>query len=610
MKLKATLAAFGLTAVALGVIFVHSYIADRPTREISYGEFKTLLRGKRVERAVIFKDRITGELTLTAEDTGSLAAMKDAQLNKLPEKAQKEGLFTTRRVEDPRLVDELDRLGVSYRSGFEHTWVMTLISWIAPAGILMLGAFLFFRKMGYGSGKSRLFVEKKSNVTFPDVAGVAVAEEELKEIIEFLRNPSRFQNLGCKIPKGVLLVGPPGSGKTLLAQAVAGEANVPFFSISGSAFVEMFAGVGAARVRNLFARAEKKAPCIIFIDEIDAVGKARGGSGISGAEEHEQTLTQLLTQMDGFDTKKGVIILAATNRPEILDPALLRPGRFDRHIVVDRPDLKGREQIFKIHARNLRLARDVDFKGLAATTPGMVGAEIANVVNEAALLAVRRNKETVEMSDFKDGIERVAAGLEKTNKLINTREKEIVAYHEAGHALVSLSLPHADPVHKISIIPRGISALGYTVHLPTEDRYLLTQSELLDKITVLLGGQASEQVVFGEISTASQSDLEEATEIARSMVQTYGMSDKLGPLTFEKGRPLFLDTKYSPLKEYSEDTAMRIDQEVYRIVNQTYQTAKQILASRRSDLEKVAKALVEKEVIERNELDRILVEMN
>lgn len=608
MKLKATLAAFGLTAVVLGVIFVYSYMAERPTREISYGEFKMLLRGKRVERAVIFKDRITGELTV--EDTGSPVAMKDAQLSKLPEKAQKERLFTTRRVEDPRLVDELDRLGVSYRSGFEHTWVMTLISWIAPAGILMLGAFLFFRKMGYGSGKSRLFVEKKSNVTFPDVAGVAVAEEELREIIEFLRNPSRFQNLGCKIPKGVLLVGPPGSGKTLLAQAVAGEANVPFFSISGSAFVEMFAGVGAARVRNLFARAAKKSPCIIFIDEIDAVGKARGGIAVSGAEEHEQTLTQLLTQMDGFDTKKGVIILAATNRPEILDPALLRPGRFDRHIVVDRPDLKGREQIFKIHARNLRLARDVDFKGLAATTPGMVGAEIANVVNEAALLAVRRNKETVEMSDFKDGIERVAAGLEKTNKLINAREKEIVAYHEAGHALVSLSLPQADPVHKISIIPRGISALGYTVHLPTEDRYLLTQSELLDKITVLLGGRASEEVVFGEVSTASQSDLEEATEIARSMVQTYGMSDKLGPLTFEKGRPLFLDTKYSPLKEYSEHTAMRIDEEVYRIVNKTYQTAKQILASRRLDLEKVARALVEKEVIDRNELDRILVETN
>ncbi|HED00270.1 MAG TPA: ATP-dependent metallopeptidase FtsH/Yme1/Tma family protein [Proteobacteria bacterium] len=608
MKLKATLAAFGLAAVVLGVIFVYSYMAERPTREISYGEFKTLLRGKRVERAVLFKDRITGELTV--EDAGSLVAMKDAQLSKSPEKAQKERLFTTRRVEDPRLVDELDRLGVSYRSGFEHTWVMTLISWVAPAGILMLGAFLFFRKMGYGSGTSRLFVEKKSNVTFPDVAGVAVAEEELREIIEFLRNPSRFQNLGCKIPKGVLLVGPPGSGKTLLAQAVAGEANVPFFSISGSAFVEMFAGVGAARVRNLFARAAKKSPCIIFIDEIDAVGKAREGIAVSGAEEHEQTLTQLLTQMDGFDTKKGVIILAATNRPEILDPALLRPGRFDRHIVVDRPDLKGREQIFKIHARNLKLARDVDFKGLAATTPGMVGAEIANVVNEAALLAVRRNKETVQMSDFKDGIERVSAGLEKTNKLINAREKEIVAYHEAGHAIVSLSLPQADPVHKISIIPRGISALGYTVHLPTEDRYLLTQSELLDKITVLLGGRASEEVIFGEVSTASQSDLEEATEIARSMVQTYGMSDKVGPLTFEKGRPLFLDTKYSPLKEYSEHTAMRIDEEVYRIVNQTYQTAKQILASRRLDLEKVARALVEKEVIDRNELDRILVETN
>lgn len=600
MKGKTVFVILSLIAVVPLVIFAHGYITKRPSQNISYSEFKKLLREKKIEQVVISQGHIEGELS----DDGiqSLAMMRGVQPD--------QRTFSTRRVEDPGLVDELDRLGVYYRSRSEYTWVMTVISWIAPASILLLAAFIFFRKIGYGSGKSRLFAEKKSKVTFPDVAGVAVAEEELKEIIQFLKNPSRFQNLGGKIPKGVLLVGPPGSGKTLLAQAVAGEANVPFFSISGSAFVEMFAGVGAARVRNLFALAEKKAPCIIFIDEIDAVGKARGGSGISGVEEHEQTLTQLLTEMDGFATQKGVIILAATNRPEILDPALLRPGRFDRHIVVDRPDLKGREQIFKIHARKLRLAQDVDFKGLAASTPGMVGAEIANIVNEAALLAARRNKESVEMADFKDGIERVAAGLEKTNKLINTREKEIVAYHEAGHAIVSLSLPQADPVHKISIIPRGISALGYTVHLPTEDRYLLTRSELLDKITVLLGGRASEEIVYGEVSTASQSDLEEATEIARSMVQTYGMSDKLGPLTFEKGRPLFLDTKYSPLKEYSEHTARQIDEEVHNLITQTYQTAKGILTDRRSDLERVARTLMEKEVIERNELERILISTN
>ncbi len=604
MKKKITFILYFIAA-ALLVILAHNYITGRPSQDISYSEFKKLLKEKNVERLIVYENRIEGELT----DDGikSLAMMRGIQPdNKSIENIQKEHTFTTNRVEDPRLVDELDRLGVHYQSRSGYGWVMTVVSWIAPASILILAGFFFFRRIGFGSARSSLFVEKKSNVTFPDVAGLAVAEEELKEVIEFLRTPARFQNLGGRIPKGVLLVGPPGSGKTLLAQAVAGEANVPFFSITGSAFVEMFAGVGAARVRNLFARAEKKAPCIIFIDEIDAVGKARGGSDISGAEEHEQTLTQLLTEMDGFDAQKGVIMLAATNRPEILDQALLRPGRFDRHIVVDRPDLEGREQIFGIHSRNVRLAGDVDFKKLAASTPGMVGAEIANIVNEAALLAARRNKQAVEMSDFQEGIERVAAGLEKRNKLINPKEKEIVAYHEAGHAIVSLSLPNADPVHKISIIPRGISALGYTVHLPTEDRYLLTESELLDKIAVLLGGRISEEIIFGEVSTASQRDLEEATEIARSMVQTYGMSDKLGPLTFEKGRPLFLDTKYSPLKEYSEHTAMQLDEEVHNIVTRAYQKAREILMERRSDLDRVARVLMEKEVMDGSELEELL----
>ena len=604
MKKKITFILCFIAAV-IAVILAHNYITGRPSQNISYSEFKKLLKKKNVERVIVYKEHIEGELT--CDGIKSLAMMRGIQTDhKSIGKIQKKHTFTTNRVEDPRLVEELDRLGVHYQSRTGHAWVMTVASWIAPASILIVAGFIFFRKMGYGSARSSPFVEKKSNVTFPDVAGLAVAEEELKEVIEFLRSPSRFQNLGARIPKGVLLVGPPGSGKTLLAQAVAGEADVPFFSITGSAFVEMFAGVGAARVRNLFAGAEKKAPCIIFIDEIDAVGKARGSSGISGAEEHEQTLTQLLTEMDGFNPQKGVIILAATNRPEILDQALLRPGRFDRHIVVDRPDLSGREQIFGIHARNVRLAKDVDLKKLAASTPGMVGAEIANVVNEAALLAARRNKEAVEMSEFEEGIERVATGLEKTNKLINAREKEIVAYHETGHAVVSLSLPQADPVHKISIIPRGISALGYTVHLPTEDRYLLTKSELSDKIAVLLGGRASEEIIFGEVSTASQRDLEEATEIARSMVQTYGMSDKLGPLTFEKGRPLFLDTKYSPLKEYSEHTARQVDEEVHKIITEAYQRARGILIQRRPDLDRVARVLMEKEVLERSELGELL----
>jgi cell division protease FtsH len=440
------------------------------------------------------------------------------------------------------------------------------------------------------------------------VAGVEEAEEELKEIIEFLKTPAKFQALGGNIPKGVLILGPPGTGKTLLARAVAGEAGVPFLSLSGSDFVEMFVGVGAARVRDLFAQAQEKAPCIIFIDELDAVGKARGLSPMSGPEERENTLNQLLSEMDGFDTRKGVIIMAATNRPEILDPALIRPGRFDRHILVDRPSLKGREDILHIHTRRVKLSPEVNLNTLAARTPGMVGADLANIVNEAALLAARKNKTAVEMEDFEEAIDRVVAGLEKRNRMMNPREKEIVAYHETGHALVAEALPTTDPVHRVSIIPRGIGALGYTMQLPTEDRYLMTKTELEDRMAVMMGGRVAEELHFQEISTGAQNDLYRATDIARSMVREYGMSEKLGPITFERERrPLFLETMMPPgTKDYSETTAQEIDQEVASLMARAHTRAKAILEQRRETLEKVAHVLLEKEVIEGDELRQYL----
>jgi len=464
--------------------------------------------------------------------------------------------------------------------------------------------------MSIGKSKARVYVEDETKVTFADAAGVEEAEEELKEIIEFLKHPGKFQVLGGKIPKGVLLVGPPGTGKTLLARAVAGEAGVPFLSLTGSDFVEMFVGVGAARVRDLFQQAQEKAPAIIFIDELDALGKARGMSPLSGHEERENTLNQLLSEMDGFDTRKGVIMMAATNRPEILDPALIRPGRFDRQILVDRPSLKGREDILAIHTRKVKLAEDVNLHTLAARTPGMVGSDLANIVNEAALLAARRDRSAVAMSDFEEAIDRVVAGLEKRNRLMNPREKEIVAYHETGHALVAEGLPNVDPVHRVSIIPRGIGSLGYTMQLPTEDRYLMTKSELEDRMVVMLGGRVAEEVHFGEISTGAQNDLYRATDIARSMVREYGMSEKLGPLTFERERrPLFLDMMMPPgTKDYSEATAQEIDQEVSGLVEKAYHRAQEILGAKRETLEKVAKVLLDKEVLEGEELRQMLNE--
>ncbi|WP_455243143.1 ATP-dependent zinc metalloprotease FtsH, partial [Petrachloros mirabilis] len=458
-----------------------------------------------------------------------------------------------------------------------------------------------------GQSKAKIYMEKDIKVTFADVAGVDEAKEELLEVIEFLKTPDKFTKLGGRIPKGILLVGPPGTGKTLLARAVAGEAAVPFFSISGSEFVEMFVGVGAARVRDLFEQAKLKAPCIIFIDELDALGKARG-MGPMAHEEREQTLNQLLVEMDGFDPRIGVILMAATNRPEILDPALLRAGRFDRHVLVDRPDKNGRLAILQVHAKKVALGPDVNLDAIAGMTPGFSGADLANVINEATLLAVRRGKDQVGTSELQEAVERVIAGLEKKNRVLNKMEKERVAYHETGHALVAMSVPGADQVQKISIIPRGIAALGYTLQLPTEDRFLMTKSELENKVAVLLGGRIAEELIFGESSTGAQNDLVKATDIAKSMVKAYGMSEKLGTITLERERqPQFMQIQISQEKgDYSEETAREIDCEIRRIVDEQYERVRRLLSEKKAVLVEGAKMLLEREVITGAELKAIM----
>jgi cell division protease FtsH len=491
---------------------------------------------------------------------------------------------------------------------------LSLLSWVLPLGFFFLVWRFAMKKMGPGMGvmsfsksKAKIFAESDTNVSFADVAGIDEAKEELQEVVEFLSTPEKFQKLGGRIPKGVLLIGPPGTGKTLLARAVAGEAKVPFFSISGSEFVEMFVGVGAARVRDLFSQATLQAPCIIFIDELDALGKARGMNVMGGHDEREQTLNQLLVEMDGFETNKGVIIMAATNRPEILDPALLRPGRLDRQVLVDRPDINGREAILTIHSKNVLLSPEVDLRTIAGRTPGFVGADLSNIINEAALLAARKNKEMVEAADFDEAIDRVIAGLQKKSRVINSKEKEIVAFHESGHAIVAESVEHADPVHKISIIPRGIAALGYTQQQPTEDRYLMTRSELLDRLAVLLGGRVAEELVFEEISTGAQNDLQRASDIARSMVTEYGMSDRLGLVSYERPhQPMFLPESFSPSKNYSEAKAAQIDEEVARFVEEAHQRVRNILVERRTVLDDLALLLSQKECVQGEELRKML----
>ena len=598
----------------LTILIIQNYFGGAHVEIISYSQFKSLLNKN------LISDVAIGETTVEGKMKGE--AVKEIftpeKLKKIsPEIIEGKKLlpFKAVRVEDPTLTAELEKANIPFKGELANNWLPAILSWVVPVGLLFLMWSYFARKMGSGSGglmqigksKAKVYVEKATGVTFADVAGIDEAEEEVAEIVGFLKDPDKYQRLGGRIPKGVLIVGPPGTGKTLLARAVAGEAGVPFFSLSGSDFVEMFVGVGAARVRDLFMQAVKSAPSIIFIDELDAIGKARGTNMLTGNDEREQTLNQLLAEMDGFDPNQGVIIMAATNRPEILDAALLRPGRFDRQILVDRPDIKGRTKILELHAKKVKLSAGFDLAVVAAKTPGFVGADLANIVNEAALLAARQDKESVEMADFDEAIERVVAGLQKKSHVINPKEKKIVAYHESGHALVAELVPGADPVSKISIIPRGIAALGYTSQLPTEDRYLMTRSELLARICVLLGGRVAEEIVFGDISTGAQNDLHRATEIARTMITQFGMSEKLGLASLEGARTAtFLTAPTHSPKEYSEETARILDEEVKQILNQAHSRARDLLNSRRPALDELAELLLEKEVVDRPALQAIL----
>jgi cell division protease FtsH len=600
--------------IPLIFMLVQVTIEAQRTAPLAYSDFKHLLKAGKVENLLITDDAIKGTLRLD----GIEKILPKQKADALKQAGQAERAFISVRVNDPALVPDMDAAGVHYAGEVRSEWLSTLFSWLFPIALFFAVWGYAAKKSGLSSGwaldigksKARVYMEHKTGVTFDDVAGIDEAKDELIEVVEFLKNPQRYRRLGGKIPKGVLIVGAPGTGKTLLAKAVAGEAAVPFFSISGSEFVEMFVGVGAARVRDLFAQAEQKAPCIIFIDELDALGKARGISTIAGGHsEQEQTLNQLLVEMDGFDTNKGVIILAATNRPEILDPALLRPGRFDRHISLDRPDLKGREKILAVHAKHVILAPEVDLTPIAARTAGFAGADLANLVNEAALLAARHNKDKVEMSDFDEAIDRIVAGLEKKTRVMNPQEKETVAYHEAGHALIAEFRSHADRVAKISIIPRGIAALGYTQQLPTEDRYLLKRSELLDRLDVFLGGRVAEELVFGDVSTGAQNDLQLATNMARHMITQYGMSDRLGLATFEEVRAPFLNPLSLPEKKiYSERTAETIDAEIAKLLDEAHQRVRGTLSAKRRLLDLLASMLLEKETVDRAALDALIKE--
>jgi cell division protease FtsH len=587
-------------AAIVGILILqYLFSVNQRVEAIPYSQFQELLHEGKVDRVAVSDRYIQGTLK-----------------EPLPDGKKQ---FVTTRV-DPQVASELQKSGVTYSGQVESTLVQDLLSWVVPV-VLFLGLWTFLARrmsqglggglMSIGKSKAKVYVESDTGVRFDDVAGVDEAKDELQEVVEFLKNPQQYSRLGGRMPKGILLVGPPGTGKTLLAKAVAGQAKVPFFSISGSEFVEMFVGVGAARVRDLFEQATSKAPAIIFIDEIDALGRARGlGPYAGGHDEKEQTLNQLLADMDGFDSKTGLVILAATNRPEILDPALLRAGRFDRQVLVDRPDKRGRVDILRVHIKHTKLAADVDPEKVAALTPGFTGADLANLANEAALLATRRGADAVAMADFDNAVERIVAGLEKRNRLLNPKEREIVAYHEMGHALVGVSLPGTDPIHKVSIIPRGVGALGYTIQRPTEDRFVMTQEELENKMAVLLGGRASEQVVFGHLSTGAADDLRRVTDIARSMVTKYGMSRRLGSVAYDRDPRTFLTGPDLPMpgreQDYGEETAATIDDEVRLLVQHAMDRAAGILTERRDILERSARRLLEKETLEENELRELI----
>ena len=604
MKKETQYHAWYWVAAMLGVMIIQLIFASyTQIAQLPYSEFQDDLKAGKIAEVRVSGNYIQGKFT----------------------QPDKNGLtdFITTRV-DPEIAQELSKYNVKFAGHIESTLLRDLLSWILPIalffGVWMFAYRRFANQQGFGGlmsvgrSKAKVYVETDTKVTFADVAGVDEAKAELEEVVAFLKAPDRYGRLGGRVPKGVLLVGPPGTGKTLLARAVAGEANVPFFSINGSEFVEMFVGVGAARVRDLFEQAHAKAPCIIFIDELDALGRARGAyPGGGGHDEKEQTLNQLLSELDGFDTRAGMILLAATNRPEILDPALLRAGRFDRQVLVDRPDKIGRVQILQVHSRKIHMASGVDLEIVASLTPGFTGADLANLVNEAALLATRRGADEVTLDDFTAAMERIVAGLEKRNRLLNPHEREVVAHHEMGHALVALSLPGSDKVHKVSIIPRGIGSLGYTIQRPTEDRFLMTRQELDNKMAVLLGGRAAEHIVFGELSTGAADDLAKVSDIARSIVTRYGMAPELGQVIYEKSPHSFLGGDQPPMlyqeRSYSEETAREIDAAVKGIVDEAFRRTVGLLRARRDTLAEGARQLLEHETLDEADLAALTKEM-
>jgi len=599
---KQTQINLGYVLLALiGIFLFQQWLISSMTesRTVPFSQFEQYLKDGRISDVVIGDQYLTGKLKDSGERLKVVVAAKV----------------------DPDLARYLDKYGVRYGRVVESHFLENVISWVAPT-LIFFGIWLFFvrrmaEKQGMGGGlvsigksRAKVYVEKNTGVTFDDVAGVDEAKQELQEVVEFLKDPQRWGRLGARIPKGVLLVGPPGTGKTLLAKAVAGEARAPFFSISGSEFVEMFVGVGAARVRDLFEKARQHAPAIIFIDELDALGRSRAAGGpVGGHDEREQTLNQLLVEMDGFDPSSGLIILAATNRPEILDPALLRAGRFDRQVLVDKPDKPGREAILKVHMRRVKLASDVDAEKIAALTTGFSGADLENLVNEAALLATRENADAVTLSHFTRAIERIVAGLEKKSRILSDEERTVVAWHEMGHALVAMALPDTDPVHKVSIVPRGIGALGYTIQRPSEDHYLLKREELEHRISVLLGGRAAEKLVFGHLSTGASDDLAKATDIARDMVMRYGMSDELGYVVYDERQPGFLGKPAEPMfgtsPRFSEATAQAIDAEVKAIIHRQFEQATNILQENRAVLERCANELLKQETLDEAQLTEL-----
>jgi len=590
---------YSLFYLLIGLLAIYFYqnLFSIEKKTLSYSEFKSLVAQNRVISCEISSQYIKGEY--------------------LNNKNKKES-FITIAVNDPNLVKDLEAHHVNFSGTITNTWLTNLIfGWILPFGLLFFLWWLMTKKIrgssgsifGFGKSRFKIYLNKRPDVKFSDVAGIDEVKYEVEEIVEYLKNPSKYQKLGGRIPKGVLLVGPPGTGKTLLAKATAGEAEVPFISISGSEFIEMFVGVGASRVRDLFTEAKKLAPCIVFIDEIDTIGKSRAISTITSNDEREQTLNQLLAEMDGFESNLGVIIMAATNRPEILDPALLRPGRFDRQIIVDKPNVKGREEIFKVHVKKVKLSKDVDLKKLAQMTPGLVGADIENIVNEAALLAARENSESVNMKHFEEAIERQIAGLKKQNRAMREEEKKRVAVHESGHAIVAYLTPNADKVHKISIIPRGVAALGYTQQLPSDDRYLITKQEMLNMIKVLLGGRIAEELMLKDVSTGAQNDLSRATDIAKGIVTKFGMSEKIGLVVLDdpiKARFLGGDNLFSQKDEISEKTKQIIDAEIKNILDDCYKQAKELLENNIDKLQKLTGLLLEKEEINEEELKNIM----